>query len=90
MTSKKAYAIVHAENTIPRMATSLRVSDATRARAAALAHEAGTSIGELVDRALDTYESKQFWSQTKKALAVRRPADPDGWDAVDRDGLEDE
>lgn len=72
------------------MATTVRVSDTTRERAAALAKDAGTTIGELVERALDTYESKEFWIQTQAALANRTHERADGWDAVDRDGLDDE
>jgi hypothetical protein len=69
------------------MATTVRVSEATRARAASLAAEAGTSIGDLVDRALDTYESREFWARTRGALEARTPAS-DAWEAVDRDGLD--
>ncbi|WP_344770918.1 hypothetical protein [Aeromicrobium panaciterrae] len=69
------------------MATTVRVSEATRRRAAAMAKDADTTIGELVERALDTYESKQFWSATQSALAARGTPDSDGWDATDRDGL---
>ena len=72
------------------MATTLRVSDGTRRRAAALAKADGTTIGELVERALDTYESKQFWSETQSALAARGDTNAEGWDVVDRDGLDNE
>lgn len=51
------------------MSTTLRVSDATRQRASALASSAGSTIGELVDRALDEYERARFWKQTREALA---------------------
>ncbi len=90
MGQQEAYANTHTERTMVGMATTLRVSDSTRERAASLAKDAGTTIGELVDRALDTYESKEFWSQTQSALAARRGNESDGWDAVDRDGLDHE
>ncbi len=51
------------------MSTTLRVSDATRRRALALASTTGTTIGELVDRALDEYERARFWQQAREALA---------------------
>ena len=50
------------------MSATLRVSDATRQRAAALATSAGCTIGELVDRALDEHERAGFWRQAREAL----------------------
>jgi len=74
------------------MATTVRVSESTRARAAALAAEAAVSIGEVVDQALDAYETVRFWRQTHEALA-RHPdalaADP-AWERSVRDGLDHE
>ena len=84
------YAQSHTARSLEGMATTMRVSELTRKRAAALAKDAGTTIGELVERALDTYESKQFWSQTESALAAGGVSNTEGWDAVDRDGLENE
>jgi predicted transcriptional regulator len=71
------------------MATTLRVSEATRARAAALAARSGTSIGEVVDQALDAYETAEFWQQTRDALARHSDAlDPDpAWERSTGDGL---
>ena len=88
MVKQHTYANSHTKRRIVNMATTVRVSETTRRRAASMAKDAGTTIGELVDRALDTYESKQFWSQTQAALAARDVPDTDGWDAVDRDGLD--
>lgn len=72
------------------MATTVRVSEATRARAAALAAERGGSIGDLVDRALDAYEKAEFWRLTREALS-RHPVELDedpAWERSVGDGLE--
>lgn len=50
------------------LATTVRVSEQTRARAAALAAERGSSIGEVVDAALDAYETAEFWRRTVQRL----------------------
>ncbi len=72
------------------MATTVRVSEATRARAASIAAATGISLGEVVDRALDAYERDEFWRHTREALGRRRwPAD-DWGDRAQRDGLVDE
>lgn len=73
------------------MATSLRVSESTRARASQLAASSGSSIGDVVERALDTYERALFWEQTRRALQTPGDVEDDGdraWDATVRDGLE--
>lgn len=73
------------------MATTVRVSEDTRARAAALASDAGTSIGEVVDRALQAYERAEFWRQTREALREMGPEpDDDLWDRTVADGLDDD
>ena len=69
------------------VATTLRVTDDTRARAAAIAQATGISIGEVVARALDAYERSEFWAQTRSALAEQGP-DDERWDRTVRDGLE--
>lgn len=73
------------------MTTSVRVSDATRARAASLAAASGRSIGEVVEQALDAYERALFWKQTRQALATV-VEDPDqdaaAWERTVRDGLD--
>ncbi len=74
------------------MATTVLVSEATRARAAALASQRGTSIGEVVDDALDAYEKAEFWRKTQDALArqpVERDEDP-AWERSVADGLDRE
>ena len=69
----------------------MRVSESTRARAAALAAQSGSSIGEVVERALEAYEKAEFWRQTREAL-TRRAADIDdvdpAWERTVRDGLD--
>lgn len=74
------------------MATTLRVSDETRARAASIAARSGSSIGDVVDRALDAFEAAEFWRQTREALAHNPDAlDPEpAWERTTRDGLERE
>jgi predicted transcriptional regulator len=70
--------------------TTVRVSEGTRARAAALAAERGSSIGEVVDAALDAYETAQFWRRTQEALAKHPEAgeaDP-LWERTAPDGLD--
>lgn len=73
------------------MATTLRVSENTRARAAALAARTGSSMGDVVDRALDEYERAEFWRQTREALARQdNEVDVDPvWERSTRDGLDD-
>jgi len=71
------------------MATTVRVSEATRARAAAIAARRGSSIGDVVGDALDAYERAEFWRQTQEALA-RHPESLDedeAWDRSVREGL---
>ncbi len=67
----------------------MRVSEQTRQRASALAAASGSSIGDLVERALDAYERAAFWEQTRRALHEGGGADADdaAWDRTVRDGL---
>lgn len=72
------------------MATTVRVSEETRARAAALAARRGSSIGDVVDEALEVLETAEFWRQTREALARHPQAleeDP-VWERTLRDGLD--
>jgi hypothetical protein len=74
------------------VATTVRVNERTRARAAAIAAATGVSIGEVVEKALDAYEEAQFWRRTRDALARHPDAlatDP-VWERSVRDGLGDE
>lgn len=73
------------------MATTLRVSEHTRAHAASLAAASGQSIGSVVEKALQEYERAEFWRQTADALAQHgaEAADEDpAWDRTVRDGLD--
>ena len=72
------------------MATTLRVSEATRARAAAIAVASHQSIGEVVEKALDAYEAAEFWRQTRDALLhhVDALAEDAAWERSVRDGLD--
>lgn len=74
------------------MATTLRVSEQTRARAAALAGERGRSIGEVVEEALVALETADFWRKTQEAL-IRHPVELDEdsvWELSVADGLDRE
>ena len=74
------------------MATTVRVSEATRARAAALAATRGRSIGEVVDEALEALETAEFWRKTQEALR-RHPVELDEdpvWEQSVADGLDRE
>lgn len=71
------------------MATTVRVNESTRARAASIAATSGSTIGAVIDRALDAYEDKLFWTRTQRALAEQEDvADDPAWDQSVRDGLE--
>ena len=70
------------------MATTLRVSEATRAHAAALAARSGKSIGEVVADALDAFETAEFWRRTHAALREQPREDDPAWDRTIRDNLE--
>ncbi len=72
------------------MATTVRVSESTRARAASIATASGKTIGEVVDEALDAYERAEFWQRTRAALE-RHPgalAQDPAWERSTRDGLD--
>lgn len=74
------------------MATTVRVSEATRARAAALAASRGRSIGEVVEEALEALETAEFWRKTQEALR-RYPVELDEdpvWELSVADGLDRE
>ncbi len=74
------------------MATTVRVSEETRARAASLAAQRGSSIGQVVDEALEALETAEFWRKTREALA-RHPVELDEdpvWELSVSDGLDRE
>jgi hypothetical protein len=71
------------------MSTTVRVTEATRARAASLAAQTGMSIGQVVDQALTAYETGLFWAETHEALARHcEQIDDEVWDHTVRDGLD--
>jgi hypothetical protein len=80
---------VHAKTYAASVATTVRVTETTRARAAAIASATGATIGEVVDRALDAYEEAEFWRKTREALASHPDAlTPDPvWERSVREGL---
>ncbi|MDQ2880762.1 MAG: hypothetical protein M3Y48_05730 [Actinomycetota bacterium] len=63
------------------MSTTIRVSEATRARAANLAARTGRQMQVVVDEALAAYERALFWESFEDGYR-RLAADPDEWDAV--------
>lgn len=70
----------------------MRVAESTRARAAAIAAATGHTIGEVVEQALDAFETAEFWRNTREALARHPDAlavDP-AWERSVRDGLDRE
>jgi predicted transcriptional regulator len=69
------------------MSTTLRVSNDVRDRASSLAAAEGTSVGDLVSRALEAYERERFWEQTRRALAASPALGDEGWERSVRDGL---
>ena len=79
------------------MSTTIRVSEATRKRAADLAASSGRQIQAVVDEALVAYERALFWESFDSGYR-RLAEDPEEWNAVQeerrgeepalRDGLE--
>lgn len=79
------------------MSTTVRVTEETRDRLAALARATGTTIQSVVDEAVAAYESRLFWDQVEDSYA-RLHTDPRAWaeveaeraewEATTRDGLE--
>ncbi len=79
------------------MSTTIRVSEATRQRAADLAVSSGRQIQAVVEEALVAYERALFWESFGSGYR-RLAEDADEWDAVReerrgeepalRDGLE--
>ena len=77
----------------------VRVKPETHAKLRALAEKAGTSMPEIVDRAIEAYRRQKLLDETNQAYARLRD---DGeawadelkergeWDATLADGLEDE
>jgi len=64
------------------MSTTVRVSEETRQRAAALARATGRQLQQVIEDAVAAYERELFWRQMTEgyaALADGRPA----WDEVE-------
>lgn len=80
-----------------RMSTTIRVSEATRQRAADLAASSGRQIQAVVEEALVAYERALFWESFESGYR-RLTEDPEKWNAAQqerrgeepalRDGLE--
>jgi len=90
--TSQSRAIPHASPYADAMATTVRVSEETRARAASLAAQRGSSIGQVVDEALEALETAEFWRKTREALA-RHPVELDEdpvWELSVSDGLDRE
>ena len=60
------------------MSTTIRVSDATKARIDSLAAQSGLQIQTLVERAVAQYERAAFFDQMNKRFAEIR-GDDAGW-----------
>lgn len=59
------------------MSTTVRVSEETRQRAAALAKSTGRQLQQVIEEAVIAYERELFWQQMAKgyeALAENEPA----------------
>lgn len=79
--------------------TTIRVSVETREVLHELAHSAGVSMQEIIDRALEVYKRQRILAETNAAYAVLREnkaawnaleAERTAWDVTLADGLEDE
>lgn len=60
------------------MSTTIRISDATKARIDSLAAQSGLQIQALVDRAIAQYERAAFFDEMNKAFAELRQ-DESAW-----------
>ncbi len=79
------------------MSTTVRVSDRTRQRVAALAASTGQQMQTIIDEAVEAYERELFWRGFEQGYD-QLADDPDGWDAIEaersaespslRDGLD--
>lgn len=63
------------------MSTTIRVTEATRRRAADIAARTGRQMQAVVDDALVTYERTLFWESFEDGFD-RLAADPDAWESV--------
>jgi predicted transcriptional regulator len=63
------------------VSTTIRVSDASRARLAALAAEAGQPMTVTLDEALDALERKRFFAEVNARYKELRD-DPETWRVI--------
>ncbi len=64
------------------MSTTLRVSESTRDRLAALARQTGRPMSQLLDEAADALERRLFFDRLTEGYRALR-ADPDRWREVE-------
>ncbi|WP_231861352.1 MULTISPECIES: hypothetical protein [Frankia] len=79
------------------MSTTVRVSDRTRQRVAAMAASTGQQMQTIIDSAVEAYERELFWRGFEQGYD-QLADDPAGWDDLDaersaespalRDGLD--
>ena len=60
------------------MSTTLRVTEDTRDRIAAIAGETGEQMQTVVERAIDAYEREIFWRRFREGYE-RLADDPEAW-----------
>lgn len=60
------------------MSTTVRVTEETRRRVAALAHASGRQIQQVLEEAVTAYERELFWRQLASGYDALAD-DPSGW-----------
>ena len=79
--------------------TTVRISDTSRELLRELAHRTGSSMQDVIAKALDEYQKRLFWAQAEHDfLAMREEkdvweaelAEREVWDASLNDGLDGE
>jgi predicted transcriptional regulator len=63
------------------MSTTIRVSEETRARVAAISDATGEQMQTVVDRAIRAYEESLFWERFEQGYE-RLAGDADAWHAI--------
>jgi predicted transcriptional regulator len=66
------------------MSTTIRVSDTTKARLAALARGSGRPMTEVIDDAVEALERKVFLTRLNKRFGELRD-DPAAWAGIERE-----
>ena len=64
------------------VSTTIRVSEATRDRVAALAKSTGRPMTELLEEAIDALERRLFFDELRTRYAELR-SDPDAWAQIE-------